>query len=212
MFHGGFVSMNKEVIKLVNRTVLGAILLVASLIGGSCKSSTGGLLGPVDETDEAVKIVGEANKDLIKIKVLYKENEKKRADLIAAISADETENVKKIADDVVYAISEGADFGEKAIEKLQQAQEMKINPDYKEYLRLKEEALKKHREAFEHYRQAARSLRINYDPKNTQLRDKVEIEFKERSENYREITEKARELSNQANALAKDALRKQQQN
>jgi len=190
------------------------VVLIAFSVCASCKSSggSGGLLGPADETAEAARLVAEANKDLTKIKVLYKDNEKKREELKAAMAADDAPAVKKIADDVVYIINDGANFGEKAIEKLQQAQDMEINPDYKEYVRLKEEALKKHREAFENYRQAARSLRDNYDPKNDQLREKVKLEFKERSENYQRITEKARDYSNQANELAKEVIRKQAEN
>lgn len=198
---------------VINRN-LACIVLVSISFCASCKSSggSGGLLGPGDETAEAAKLVAEANKDLTKIKVLYKDNEKKREELKAAMSADDAPAVKKIADDVVYIINDGADYGEKAIEKLQQAQDMEINADYKEYLRLKEEALKKHREAFENYRQAARSLRDNYDPKNDRLREKVKLEFKERSENYQRITERARDYSNEANELAKDVIRKQANN
>ena len=96
------------------------------------------------------------------------------------------------------------------MDKIGQAEEMKINDDYREYLRLKEEALKKQMEAFEEYRQAAATLRNNYDPKNAELHNKVKEDFKTRSENYAKIMEKARDLSNQANELAKDALRKQQ--
>ena len=62
-------------------------------------------------------------------------------------------------------------------------------------------------EAFEQYRQAARTLRDNYDPKNTQQRDKVKADFDQRSENYQKLMEKARDYSNQANELYKDTLR-----
>jgi len=95
------------------------------------------------------------------------------------------------------------------LEKLQQAQNMQINDDYREYLRLKEGSIKKELEAFENYRQAARTLRDNYDPKNASVRDKVKEEFKSRSENYQKIMESARADSGQANEIAKDALKKQ---
>lgn len=196
--------------KYINRSY---IVLIAVLFCVSCRSSGGiDILGPADETAEAAKIVTEANQDLTEIKKLYKKNEGKREELKTAMSADDAVAVKKIADDVVYIINDGADFGKSAIEKLERAQDMQINDDYKEYLRLKEEALKKQLAAFDNYRQAARSLRDNYDPKNTQMREKVKVEFKERSENYQKIMESARDLSNRANELAKDALRKQQQN
>jgi hypothetical protein len=178
----------------------------------SCKRSSGGtvdILGPSDETSEAAQLILDANADLKKIKVLYENNEGKRDELKKAMETNDTAKVKKIADDVVYLINDGSENGKRAVEKIEKAQELQINDDYREYLRLKEEALKRQMQAFEEYRQAARSLRDNYDPKNTQLRDKVKEEFKTRSENYQKIMEQARDYSNRANELAKDALKKQ---
>lgn len=189
------------------------VILLCTVFILSCKrsgdSSGFDLLGPVDETTEAAKIVADANEDLTKIKVLYKENEGKREELKKAMEANDAEKAKKIADDVVYLINDGMAFGESAVDKIQKAQEMQINDDYREYLRLKEDALKRQLEAFENYRQAARTLRNNYDPKNTAMRDKVKEEFKTRNENYRKIMEEARDFSNRANDLAKAALKKQ---
>lgn len=188
------------------------LLLLAALLFVSCKRSgdSGGLgiLGPADETEDAGKIVFEANQDLTKIKILYEKNEGKREELKNAMEKNDAVAAKKIADEVVYLINDGTDFGNSALEKLQKAQEMQINDDYREYLRLKEEAIKLQLEAFENYRQAARSLRDNYDPKNAALRDKVKQEFKTRNDNYREKMENARNKSNQANELAKAAMRK----
>ena len=164
-----------------------ALTLVATLMFAGCRSSsgTGGgfeILGPVDETPEAAKLVQEANAELKKIKVLYEENEGKRQDLKSALEANKTEDVKKISDSVVQLINEGFDSGKAAVDKIQQAGDMKINEDYKQYLQLKESALMKQMEAFEQYRQAARTLRDNYDPKNAQLRDKVKADFETRSD------------------------------
>lgn len=181
---------------------------------GACRSSgnSGGfeILGPANETAEAAKLVQEANADLKKIKVLYEENENKRQELKTALESDNKEAVKKISDGVVQLINEGFDSGKAAVDKIQQAGDLNINDDYKEYLRLKESALLKQMEAFEQYRQAARTLRDNYDPKNTQQRDKVKKDFEQRSENYREIMEKARSYSEQANELYKETRQKQQ--
>lgn len=167
------------------------------------------LFGPSDETSEAAKIVAEANKELTRIKVLYRDNEGKRQELKNALETNNAAEVKRISADVVQIINEGMNLGTSAIDKIEQAREMRINDDYKEYLRLKSEALRKQLDAFENYRQAARSLRDNYDPKNSQLREKVKVEFDQRSENYRTIMEKARDLSSQANELYKDSLRRQ---
>lgn len=200
--------VNQRYIRFALTAAFCATVLIA------CKSSGGSggfeILGPTDETPEAAKLVAEANQDLRKIKVLYEENEDKRQELKTALETDNTAEVKKITDNVVQIINEGFDFGKTAVDKIQQAQDMKINDDYSEYLRLKVEALKKQMEAFEQYRQAARTLRDNYDPKNTQQRAKVKADFDSRSENYQKIMEKARDYSNQANELYKDTLKKQQ--
>lgn len=195
---------------------LRSIVVILSALLASC-SGEGGILGPADETAEAAKLVQEANQDLTKIKKLYSENEGddetegKRQQLKKALEANDEAQVKKISDEVVYIINDGMDFAKSAIEKVQQAQDMNVNDDYKEYLRLKELALSKQVEAFEQYRQAARALRDNYDPNNEQLRAKVKVEFDQRSDKYRELMEKARDYSSEANELAKDAMRRQAQ-
>src|SRR5215203_3652269 len=195
--------------KLLERVSLITIVLV---IASSC-----GLVGPKDETADAAKLVQEANKDLTKIKELYNENEGddekegKRSLLKKALEANDAEQVRKISDDVNYIIVDGMNYARSAIEKIQQGQDMEINPDYKEYLRLKEAGLQKQVDAFEQYRQAARALRDNYDPKNEALRARVKTEFDERSDKYRELMEQARDHSSQANELAKDAIRRQAQ-
>jgi hypothetical protein len=189
---------------------------LVSLAFAGCRSSGGNggsfeILGPADETVEAGKLVQEANAELKKIKVLYEENEGKRQELKSALEANKTDQVKKISDNIVQLINEGFDSGKSAVDKIQQAGDMKINDDYKEYLRLKESALMKQMEAFEQYRQAARTLRDNFDPKNASLHAKVKADFTNRSENYQKIMEQARDYSNQANELYKDTLKKQKE-
>ena len=189
-----------------------AIGFAAVLIFG-CKSS-GGVFGPVDETAEAAKLVAEANIELTKIKVLYRENEGdvekegKRFQLSKAMEAKDKEQVRKVTTEIIQLIDEGTDNGQTAVDKIQQARDMQINPDYQEYLRLKEEALKKQLEAFSKYRQAAQALRDNYDPENSEQREKVTAVFEERSESYREIMEKARAHSSEANELYKNVMRR----
>lgn len=187
-----------------------AVLLCLAFFN-SCKSSGNiDILGPSDETADAANVVLDANKDLKKIKVLYDEHENKREELKKAMQDQDADKVKKISDDVVYIINDGVGLGKGALDKIDQARAMNINEDYQEYLRLKSDALTKQLEAFEQYRQMAISLRNNYDPKNTEVRDKVVADFKARGEKFQEIMEKARDFSNQANELAKDAMKKQQ--
>ena len=191
---------------VLKRTSFLLVLLLAAGIS-ACKSS-GGLIGPSDETAEAAEIVKSANADLKQIKVLYEKNEGKRQEIKDAMAADDAATVRKLSDEVVYLINDGAALGKSALDKIDQARGLNINEDYAEYLRLKWEALNKQLEAFEQYRQAARKLRDNYDPKNDQVRTAVATEFEQRSENYRKLMEKARDHSSQANELAKEVLRR----
>jgi hypothetical protein len=179
------------------------VLMISSSCGKTENSGGADVLNSSDETVEAGEIIVEANKDLNKIKVLYKENEDKREAIKKAMEANDAAAVKKISDDVVYLINDGMEAGKDAVAKIQQAQELAINEDYREYLSLKEESLTRQLDAFENYRQAAIQLRDNYDPKSKTMRENIKEEFKERSENYRKIMESARDYSKRANDIAK---------
>ena len=90
------------------------VLVVATLLSVvSCRSSRTGefeILGPVDETDEAAKLVQSANQDLQQIKLLYNKNEDKREEIKKALEANNADEVKKASNDVIDAINEGFDL------------------------------------------------------------------------------------------------------
>lgn len=181
-------------------------VLLSSCNKGNSESSD--LLSFSDETTAAAQLVAEANEDLNKIKVKYKENEVKREDLKDAMKSNDGEKVKKVADDLVYLINDGMALGEDAIGKISKAQEMSINPDFKEYLNLKELSLQKQMEAFENYRQAARFLRDGYNPKDEKQRETVKAEFAKRDDNFHKIMDEAKDYSKQANDLAKESAKR----
>lgn len=184
-------------------------LLILSVTVSSC-----GLFG--DDTKAAVALVQSANEDLREIKKLYEASEGdvdkpgKREQLKQALEQNDAAAVRKIADEVNFLIVDGMNYAKAAIEKIQQAQQLEINEKYREYLGLKETALKKQVDAFEQYRQASRSLRDNYDPQNDAVRTRVKVEFDERTDKYRRLMEEARDFSSLANELAKEAIQEAQ--
>lgn len=199
--------------QMTNTAIIFLCLCVsAALLFFSCKKAEQAesydILNFSDETTEAAELVLDANAELNKIKVLYRENESKREELKAAMKESDAENVRKIADELVYIINDGMALGESAIEKIEKAQEMNINADFKEYLSLKQESLQKQMDAFENYRQAARFLRDGYNPKDDKQREKVKTEFAERDANFQKIMESAREYSKKANDFAKESAKK----
>ncbi len=158
-----------------------------------------------DDTDEAVKLIDSANEDLQGIKKLYKANENRVEDLKIAMKDKKVEDAKKIADDAVYAINDGMALATKSVEKIEKAEGLNINSDFKKYLALKEKSIRKLMEAFEMRREIALALRNGYDPENIQQRDLVLAAFKEKDEKFKELEKEAQDASRQANQLAKDA-------
>ncbi len=183
------------------------LLSVFAVIAAGC--SVPAVVTEQDETAQAVKLVEEGNADLSKIKILYQQNESKREELKQAMESNNAAEVKRIAEEAVRLIDDGSKLAKSAVNKISDAQEMKINEDYKEYLRLKTESLKKQMAAFEEYRSAARSLRDTYDPTNTALRDKVKEEFQQRADNYLATMDDARYFSMRANDLVKEIRAKE---
>jgi len=161
-----------------------------------------------DDTSDAAALVSQANEDLNKIKVMYKKNEVQREELIAAMSEKDTEKVKKITDDLVYIINDGIALGEGAVEKISKAQQMNIDADFKEYLSLKEESLRKQLEAFESRRQAVRLLRDSFGTNDPALVEKAKLGLKEKEEYFMKTMETSKAISKKANELAKESSRK----
>lgn len=201
--------MKKGVCKFsIIRLICLSLLVFTSSCQKSAQSESYDILSFSDETTAAAELISDANEDLNKIKVIYKRNESKREELKEAMKANDAENVKQIADDLVYIFNDGMRLAESAIEKIEKAQLMNINSDFREYLNLKAESLRKQLEAFENYRQAARILREGYDPKDDAQREKVKAAFAEKDDNFQKIMEEAREFSKKANELAKEKSKK----
>jgi len=161
-----------------------------------------------DDTTAAAELVSQANDDLNKIKLMYKKNEIQREDLIAAMGEKDATKVKKITDDLVYLINGGMKLGEDAVEKISRAQQMNIDPDFKDYLSLKEDSLQKQLTAFESRRQAVILLRDVFGTNDPKLVEKAKLGFKEKEESFAKTMEESKEISKKANALAKESLKK----
>lgn len=161
-----------------------------------------------DDTTAAAGLVSQANEDLNKIKVMYKKNEVQLEELKAAMGDKDAATVKKITDDLVYVLNDGMALGESAVEKISRAQQMNINADFKDYLSLKEESLRKQLEAFENRRQAARLLRDSFGTTDPAAIEKAKLGFKEKEEVCMKMLDASKEINKKANDLAKASSRK----
>ena len=185
------------------------IFLAAACQKNNNSDSSGGLdvFGLTDQTAEADRLVAEANEELRKIRSMYKQNQNKVGQLKTAMEEKRVEDVKTIANELVYLINEGSLLGESAIAKIEQARAMNVNETFKEYLRLKEESLRAQREAFEYRHRFAKLLRDEFGTKDKFEVDKVTTAFQDMEENFQKKWEEARQLSGQANELADDSLK-----
>jgi len=177
-----------------------------SLLSGCKKNETAesfDLFSFSDDTAAAAELVTSANEDLNKIKVIYKKSEDQQEELKAAMNGKDVEKVKKITDDLVYVINDGMALGRSAVEKIEKAEAMNVNSDFKEYLSLKVDSLEKYLEAFEERRQSARLMRDMFGTNDAKIIEKAKLGVKEKEESFQKTLQEARDISKKANELAK---------
>lgn len=175
----------------------------------ACKEeeSSGGIFSS-DQTEEAVQLVEDGNIKLREIKKILHENESRLEDLKTAMGAKNTTEVKRLAEQLINEIGRGTKLGQDALAKLDEAQGLNINEDFKSYLSLKSLSLLKYAEAYEERRKLAMILYDKYDPNNADQKKTVSEEFERREEVFMKIMKDAGDLSFKANQLAKEANNK----
>lgn len=189
-----------------------SFLLVFTACQKDGSSSSESSIFTSDDTDKAVQLVDEANAELKKVKQIYIDNQGKIQDLGEAIDAMEIEKVKSIADDMVFQINNGLNFGGSAVKKIQEAKDLNISPAFRQYLTMKADALRQQLEAFELRRQAAQVLRDGFGGKDPQAITLAISTLKEKETDFKKLMEEGRALSQQANEYAevKDREKKSQ--
>ncbi len=203
--------MNKDNRRIENfwRIVLFSLVLTSLF---ACKkadvSDSYDVLDFSDDTTKAAELVADANEDLNKIKIMYKKNEAQLDELQTAVKDKDIAKVKTIAENLGYIINDGTRLGQSALEKIESAEAMDVNADFKDYLDLKAQSLQKQLDAFEHRRQAALLLRDSFGTNNPAAIEKARNGFKEQEEVAQKILATAKELSEKANTLAKETSKK----
>lgn len=160
-----------------------------------------------DDTDKAVALIQEANDELKRIKILYNENESDLKGLREAMKNQDFAKTKQIANDLVYVINDGFIFADSAKSKIDEAQALNINPQFKDYLGLKEDSLDLQVEAFKNLHEAARILRDGAGSQNKEEIEAAKLVFKEKDDNFKKKMEEAKQKSLQADELAKNAMK-----
>lgn len=159
-----------------------------------------------DDTEKAVALIQQANDELRRIKILYNENESDLKNLREATKNQDVAKIKQISNDLVYVINDGFIFADSAKSKIDEAQSLNINPQFKDYLGLKEDSLDLQIEAFKSLHEAARLMRDGAGSQNKEEIEAAKIAFKEKDDAFKKKMEEAKQKSVQADELAKAAM------
>jgi hypothetical protein len=194
------------------RVKFNLILLIFICLISSCKKAETGddnssiLSFSSDDTEKAIVLIQEANDELRRIKILYNENESDLKNLREATKNQDVAKIKQIANDLVYVINDGFIFADSAKSKIDEAQELNINPQFKDYLGLKEDSLDLQIEAFKSLHEAARLMRDGAGSQNKEEIELAKLAFKEKDDTFKKKMEEAKQKSVQADELAKNAM------
>ncbi len=124
----------------MRRNFIIILLLLTFLTACPKKEDSGGIFSS-DQTEEAVLLIEDSNVKLREIKKILHENESRLEDLKTAMGAKNTTEVKRIAEQLINEIGRGTKLGQDALAKLDEAQSLNINDDFKTYLGLKSSSL-----------------------------------------------------------------------
>lgn len=185
-------------------------ILIFSACGKKDSSSSSGLdFFSSDEKNEAAKIIQSANDDLKKVRIIYNNNQKRVDDeLIPALTAKDIAKAAEITNDLVIQINSGLVSADEAVKKIKEAENMNINDTYRNYLRLKREALEKQIEAFELRRQVAQLMSKSLGGNDPSQANQAQSIFKEKEMQFFDLMEQGKGLSQEANQIYKDSLTK----
>lgn len=203
----------------MKKIFLTVLLLTLLLFSAACWKSSDSttdnepssidVFGLTDETTDAAKIIQETNDNqLKKIKIIYKNSQGQFEELRQAMKDNDAAKVKQLSGELADRIDEGMNLGNEAVENIEQAKKLKINDTYREYLDLKESALKMQLQAFDFRFEAAKFLRDEFQTKDKKQIEQAKAVLKEKDDSFQKYMAEAHETTMQANQLAKDSMHK----
>ena len=178
--------------------------------GGEERNSSGdsGLLDFSDDTDKAIDLIFEANRNLKSIKALYNQNNPKIEELKKALSNNEIEKVRRISDELSLVIVDGYALAESAKQKIDEAKNLSgIDDTFREYLELKSESLDLQIKAFNYRRDSAKLFRDEFGTEDTSKLDTAKAKFIENEKKFAEYIEEAKKKSGQADKIWSESKR-----
>ncbi len=161
-----------------------------------------------DDTDVAVNLIHEANRNLRSIRALYNENNENFTKFKKAVSDKDNEKIKELSNELSLAIIDGYVLADNAKEKIDKAKRLSgISPDFRRYLELKSESLDMQIKAFNYRRDSAKLFRDEAGTDDEARLDEAKAKFIENEKKFDEYMEEAKKLNTQADEIWSESRR-----
>lgn len=185
-----------------------SLVITASCNLGRRTSRSGEELGSDADRQKAFEMIEDANQNIRSIKVLYRNNNSKIKDLEQALKDGDLKRVKDLADELSLAINDGYLFADSILAKIEEAQNLDINPTWKRYLALKQESLELQIRAFDYRKNSAELFRDKIGTEDQETLKLARDTFKKNEEGFKKYMAEAEKVSKEADDLRKAAVGK----
>lgn len=167
-------------------------------------STESSILDFTSDTQKAVNLVEQANTELLQVRKVFQASQDEQAGLYEAVSSKDIKRIKELCEKLKQSINDGLQHAENALSKIEAAQNLKINDDFKDYLDLKTQALKKQIEAFKIRHELARLLRDQLDVSPNTPIQKITAQLKEKEVKFTDTFSLASDFHDKANELFRE--------
>ena len=116
--------------------------------------------------------------------------------------------VKELADELSLAINDGYLFADSILSKIEEAQNLDINPTWKRYLALKQESLELQIRAFDYRKNSAELFRDKIGTEDQETLKLARDTFKKNEEGFKKYMAEAEKVSKEADDLRKASVGK----
>ena len=170
-------------------------MLLASLVFSSCQANPA--------VDEANRLNQSAGEDVKEVERLARENKDRESRITRALNAGKNDDARRELDEAVEAIDKGIGRGLVAEDKLNQASQLDVDADIKQYLSLRAQSVNKALEAFAEVRNGLLILRDSTGSTDKSVTERAKNEIQQSSVRFDQLISESEQLERQADDIAR---------
>jgi hypothetical protein len=170
-------------------------MLLASLLFSSCQANPA--------VDEANRLNQSAGEDVREIERLAQANKDRESRITRALNAGKNDDARREIDATVEAIDKGVGRGFVAQDKLNQASQLDVDADIKQYLSLRAQSVNKALEAFAELKNGLLILRDSTGSTDKSVTERAKNEIQQASARFDQLISESEKLEGQADDIAR---------